>query len=432
MSTQEKSRLGFSSGQILVGAIMLLLVLAILVPVMVMYVQNEARWTAKQQKNTTAFHLAEAATEKGYWKISQSATPTQLIPIAGYSFDTKYSDIPGGTYAISIGSDANKNIIITGVGRDSNNAETRAIQVVYQTTSPISSVLYSVDENELGGSGSVEWGPMYSQTQINMGGSPKTYPRLYSPGTISSYCTSCASTPPCTDSVHYWCCGCAAYIAPVLPDFVYYKALAQSYGAAPAGCNTDNSGNNPSYYRSNSNGKFKGCTDASGKVYYIENGKMNFVAGSGGSFVLGTIIGVGGQGLEVQGSAGTGAYTAVVPPNAWKEYGLNSATWTHYKTFDAVAAENFPGLSSTYQAAATYPLTNVLVHGYVYSDGELEFTGSGNTVIHGAFHTASEVDVNANITVYYDASLNVVTQGKTTYSRLSWQDMPGQGWPSGL
>lgn len=420
-----------SAGQVLVGAIVLLLVLLILVPAMVLYVRHESRWTAKQEKSTAAFHLAEAATERGYWKISQSTVPTTIIPLAGYSFDASYSDVPGGSYAVSIGSDANKNIIVTGVGRDALKRETRAIQAVYQTSSPISSALYSFDENEVQGSGAVEWGPMYSQTQINMGGTPLTYPRLFSPGTISGYCPNCASTPPCTDSVHYWACGCASYVPPVVPNFAYYKALAQSYGAAPAHCNTDGSGNNPSYYRAN-DGNFKGCTDTSGKVYYVENGKITFSAGGGGSFVVGTIIAVGGQGLQVSGSAGGGSYTAAVPPNAWKEYGLNSTTWAHYKTFDPAAPANFPGLSSTYQSAASYPLTNVLVHGFLYSDGQLEFQGSGNTVLHGAFHTASEINVNANITVYYDANLLVVTQGKSSYTRVSWKELPGQGWPAGL
>lgn len=419
------------SGQILVGAVLMLMALLILVPAMVLYVRYESNWTVKEARTTSAFHLAEAATERGYWRISQSTIPTQIIPIAGYSFDKSYSDVSSGTYAISIGSDANKNIIVTGVGRDLLKSEVRAIQVVYQTSSPISSVLYSVEENEVSGSGTIEWGPMYSQTQINMGGSPLTYPRLYSPGTISTYAPDCGATPPCTDSLHYWACGCAPYIPPIQPNFAYYKALAQGYGAAPAHCNTNGSGNNPSYYRTD-DGNFKGCTDTSGKVYYVENGSVTFDPGSGGNYVVGTIIVVGGHGLKLHGSAGSGAYSAAVPPNAWKEYGLNPTTWAHYKTFDAGAPANFPGLSGSYQAATTYPLTNVLLHGFLYSDGELEFTGSGNTVIHGAFHTANEIIVNSNITVYYDANLNVATQGQSTYTRTSWKELLNQGWPAGL
>ena len=61
-------------GQVLVGVIVFLLVLAVIVPAMVLYVQNEARWSVKQQQNTNAFQLAEAAIDIGYQKVTESTS----------------------------------------------------------------------------------------------------------------------------------------------------------------------------------------------------------------------------------------------------------------------------------------------------------------------------------------------------------------------
>ena len=58
--------------QVLLGVIVLLVVLAILIPTMVKYVQHEAKWSVKQGQNTNAFQLAEAAVDRGYQKIAES------------------------------------------------------------------------------------------------------------------------------------------------------------------------------------------------------------------------------------------------------------------------------------------------------------------------------------------------------------------------
>lgn len=436
MSTSKKKpRLTFSSGQILVGAIMLLLILAILVPVMVMYVRNEARWTVKQQKNTSAFHLAEAATERGYWKIIQSTAIVNSIPVAGYKFDMSYSDIPGGTYAVNIGSDSSKNIIITGVGRDALGREVRAVEVIYAPGASATDSMFSVGINEIIGSENIEWGPIY--TKSNLSGNAPTWPRLYASGTIPTYCPSCAGTPPCTDSVHYWCCSCNTVkeLPPI--DFAYYKALAQGYGTAPAGCNTTTSGgSDPTYYKS-SGGFFRGCQDTSGKVYYVEDSDITFEPGGGvKNFIRGTVILAKASTIHIQGSAGSGSYTASVPPYAWREYGLNATTWAHYRTvFDPAAPATFPGINGTYQSTATYTFagSNVIVQGFVYDGGDIDLSGGGSTIVHGSLYTASGITGNGNFTLYYDTAATAgLKLTATSYTRTSWKDKPSQGWPSGL
>ena len=95
-------------GQILVIVLLGLVVLTILVPALVYYVQNEAKWTIKERKKTTAFHLAEAGIDRGIWKVKESTSTFTLastgVAINGYKFDNEYSDINGGLYRITFSS----------------------------------------------------------------------------------------------------------------------------------------------------------------------------------------------------------------------------------------------------------------------------------------------------------------------------------------
>ncbi len=427
-----------SPGQVLIGAIVLLLIAAILVPVMVSYVQNEARWTEKQQKTSAAFHLAEAATERGYWRVSLSTNPTMDIPISGYNLDLAYADIPGGAYAVGIGSDSARDIIITGLGRDAQKKEIRAIQIVYAASGTFNNSVYNFGGNELefeSGATAVEWGPIYSQADIT--GTAKTYPRLYSPQTITGYVGSCPASP-CTDSIHYWGCSCAPYLPAPAIDFNYYKQQAQSAGAAPPGCNTSSyGGNDPAYYRANNDGYFKNCQDTSGHVYYLASGNAHFSSAGQKNFIVGDLI-IPVSGMEIDGAVGSGSYSAAVPPSAWKEYGLNATTWSHYQTFDPAAPSYSslwptPGLNGTYQSTASYNLNDVMLHGLLYAGGSVEISGGANNVIHGALILAG-AEFGGGFTLYYDnaAAGRIHLSSKPTYNRTSWKELPGQGWPSGL
>ena len=215
-------------------------------------------------------------------------------------------------------------------------------------------------------------------------------------------------------------------------DFNYYKQLAQSEGPAAAACCGGQ------HYTTGSC-DFKGCQDTSGltggqpTVYYADGTDINFYAGSGGNFVVGSIILAGSSSINIHGNGGSGAYSASVPPLAWREYGLNSITWSHYRAFDSGAPGSFPGLNSSYQASASYPLSNVVVHGLLYDGGDINMGGSGNTVIHGVLLGATQISGNANLTIYYDDTVasNIQQSGKPTYSRKSWEEIQPI-WPSGL
>ena len=418
--------------------------LTILVPTIVFFVQKESNETEKERKMTAAFQLAEAATERGYWEISQLSSPTAAIPIPGYNFDQEYSDLPNGSYAISIGSDAAKDIIVTGVGRDALKKELREIQVVYSAPQATSNSMFSVGTNELSGHESVEWGPVYSWTGLT-GTSGWDWPRFYSLGTIAGWGpSSCSSAPPCTDNVHYWSCSCAPNESMPQLDFNYYKQIAQqeqaTLGSAPSGCCQGQ------YYATN-NCNFKGCQDQlgnsvspSGSVYYADGTDINFDAGQGGNFIVGTVILAGSSSININGNAGTGAYTANVPSTAWKEYcygGSGGPGWTHFATVGGSGA-NYgslcgQGVNSGGTFSNTFPLTNVAVHGLLYDGGDMNLGGSGSTVIHGALIGATQIGGSGNLTIFYDdAVANAIrTTGNPAYSRFSWKELVAI-WPPGL
>ena len=84
----RKNLLAQKRGQVLVGALLLMLLLLAIVPAVVQWVQTEARTSVKNQKSTTALNLAEAAVNRGYWK-AKSSTGTFAAMSAGVAF-------PGG------------------------------------------------------------------------------------------------------------------------------------------------------------------------------------------------------------------------------------------------------------------------------------------------------------------------------------------------
>src|SRR5262249_23706195 len=126
------------SGQILIGVIIVMTILIILLPALVSYIQRESSWSVKEQRSTRAFQLAEAGTERGYQALILSTTSVATVEGGGtlqfYNFDQKYTDLPGGVYAIKlVGNPAAQTITITSVGKDSSSNEIRAVQVVYAT-----------------------------------------------------------------------------------------------------------------------------------------------------------------------------------------------------------------------------------------------------------------------------------------------------------
>ncbi|MBL0058828.1 MAG: hypothetical protein IPP35_06910 [Elusimicrobia bacterium] len=127
-------------GQLLVGAVLVLAVLMIFVPLLVQWAGQESRWTVKQQKSSVMFALADAAVDRGTWKL-KSATSTYAAAsvgtvLAGYNFDTVYTDIEGGTYRLRFSSGPSANqVTILAEARDNLTKQVRAVRGVFENVS---------------------------------------------------------------------------------------------------------------------------------------------------------------------------------------------------------------------------------------------------------------------------------------------------------
>ncbi len=216
-------------GFLLVGVLLALLMLMIIVPVMVKWVQNDTKLSVKDQKSSIAFSLAEAAVDRGYWKVKSSTSTFNQVslgtPLTGYNFDATYRDISGGNYRIKITSGpGDSQITIYGEGRDTLNQETRAIKAVYTNTSVpgaiVSGGTLTANEASL-----VHWGPIMSIGDITLLNDAAVlgYPRKLSMGTVLPFDTN-STNPPNTDSLEWW----SNYNVPELPvfDFTTMKASA--------------------------------------------------------------------------------------------------------------------------------------------------------------------------------------------------------------
>ena len=123
-------------GFILPAVILVFVLLMIIVPVMVMWVQHDTKLSVKDQKASVAFNLAEAAVDRGYWKVkSSTATFGDVmagVPLAGYNFDASYGDVSGGSYRIYVSSGPGQHeLTIIGEGKDRSSNEVRAVKAVF-------------------------------------------------------------------------------------------------------------------------------------------------------------------------------------------------------------------------------------------------------------------------------------------------------------
>lgn len=442
MMTERQSSLfpGFRrrrNGQMAIMMVLTsILFLLIMIPMIDLYVKNEAKWSVKEKKSTTAFHLAEAGIDRARWKLKESdemwvMTSTGVIP--GYNFDKVYSDVGGGTYAIKISSDATDvdKRIVESVGRDSSSNEMRKIRAVFINNAVVDfSARAENQATNTGGNEHVEWGPVFAGVSINA--TARTFPRFFSGAHVTPQ--DGGSTTPGTDNVYWW----SYYEIPPTPKIKFELYLASAVasaaaGPAPTGCGYGKK--DPGAYYIVGPATFENCTDTSNKTYYI-TGDVTFNSGSS-NFIYGTIITLGS--INISGSGGaSGAYAARLPPEAWKEYGNN---WAHYLAFDPVGTGT-PATPATYAAALstnylatnkTYALTNVLIHGFIYTGGSSGLNGGGNCNINGSIMAGVNATMSTSgFCLYYDDLVaSQIQLSGINIELFSWYEVHAS-WPTGL
>ena len=426
-------------GQILPGAIAMLVILAVMVPAIVLWVQRENVFASKQAFNTVAFHLAEAAAEKAYLYVSQSTITWNAIQAGtaqdDYHFDKKFTDIEGGTYAISITSGpGTQQVTIITVGRDKYNRETRALRVIYSNSILGDTAIFAGQGVKIDNAVNVEWGAVMSPYTIDAAG--RNHPQFWSASQITSKDTDV--NPPNCDSPA--CCQWHAYEKnlPTTPDidFNFFRTSA----AATTGCPD----------RVGARGALLDGTLSPGSCYYpsavtdwdeTTASKTIFMESSlsiksNGMFHTGTMIVMGNVNLP-NGQWGDGTVTMSMPNTAWKQY---CNDWAAYLVFDPVAGGApavFPGLTSTYTSGAiTKTSDKVAVNGFLYVGGNFNNGGGGggNSDVYGVLYSVGTTTMTANssVTFYYNgnATSGIVTTN-VSLTRFSWKDET-IGWPSGL
>jgi|GEM_PF-1562475 len=417
-----------------------LLFLLITIPMIDLYVKNEAKWSVKEKKSATAFHLAEAGIDRGYWKLIENSTNWELITasgtISGYANDKIYTDIQGGSYKINLTTGAGGGeVVIIAAGKDSSGNEYRAIKAVYSKSS-ISAAVYGGDI-EASGSVEIVWGPMMSIDEMELSGSSnQLYPRKYSRSSIrasGSYddrdtdIGGLNKGPKSDPYIEWWSYNEPPGVPdPSQPAISYYRQKAQDQG----------------YYYSTdkniSNLVDTTCTVGSeDKVRFFEQ-DAEF---TGSKYFCGVLIVLGD--LDFTGSGASESESITVTPHseAWKEYQVNvpehagateggpMSAWdfscpgnTHPCSEphgDTDALHEYPG-DGGYHVSEPFNFKNgctahgnsdfsgesLSFQGYIYVGGELD--SSGSTWIYGMVHAPNdEVDMSGSVKIFYKGGMEI-------------------------
>ncbi len=472
-------------GQVLAGVILLVMVLLIIVPALVQWVQVESKASVKSQRTTNAFNLAEAAVERGYWMVKGStanfsqATIGTVIP--GYNFDVTYKDVSGGTYRIKLssGGSGNNSFTVVGEGRDSSTNETRAIQGVFKNQT-IYSPLMATQRVNWGKGMCPMWGPIMSQSDINLTDDFVAnwyFPRKFAKGVVNGTAANPRDTngltPPNTDNVEWWSDYKYVPDLPIL-DFASMRSSAAAtvtlnvYGCKNSTVHMDtqtwtsvagpapwdnrascgNTGSHSLHFGASYNHPFSVRTNPNNSYYWYYDGDL-IIAGDG---AVGTNYGAGLRGtLIVRGNltldaAGDYNYNGTVPANAWAEFGkLTKTTNDTAATGEYPADNGFQNSKSTWRFGtdtSCIPATGscgwintVGMRGFTYVGGNLTITQNGFMDFNGAVWVNGQViATSASQTqfcgIYFDDQLTLPTLN-VVLTQISWKEIApsSTAWP---
>lgn len=443
------------SGQIIVVAVGVLVLLLILVPALVRLVATESRWTVRDKRDATAFYLAETGVERGYWKLQDDPdyfAQLASAPISGYDFDALYADMPStaapsGVYAIKLSSYSLFGTpitplferVITAAARESFRQETATVELVVQMPGLMHAPLQARNVGLTGG-GEVHWGPILAMSSMTLsGGAINRWPRKYARASINGgpQNTDLSPAQPNYDTDNpaphseFWSYNEPPGVPdPPSIDLAYYRGLAQcSTCAAAAGYP-----GGAYYYTSNivvsnakdtqpavrfaeANLKFTGCVATMGVM--ISLGQLNFAGGPCNT-----------------GQAPPGRYPQTVP--------IPSSAWLDYRKIDTSAAGEYPGdiggpgssgVSPTYVFGApadtnTSAQLTITHHGFLFAGST--WSGTGGTVIVGTVLAPVDDGAGAGgVSIYYQDNIAIKGFQDLRFTRLRWSRMPAY-WPPGL
>ena len=460
-------------GFVLPAVLLLSALLLLIVPLMVRWAQDDAKLSVKDQKASSAFNLAEAALDRGYWKIKSSTATWSAMAggaaIAGYNFDATYEDVPGGTYRIRITSGPlAAQVTIVGEGRDRDKKEVRAVMAVFENSS-LPGPMLTNGNMQYAGAFEAHWGPVLAQSNIIVSGNAQTehYPRKYSRQVVSGGSGANARdtnglNPPNTDGEEWW----SDYDVPELPvlDFAALRSSAAANGTLNYyNVNTSSSGHiTPAGFTctvicDKPTGNWSGsprhkyhfaspeCHPKAkqGLIWYwdgdlwLTGNKTSYpkIAMKGTFIVRGNLYIASGDNYTITG--------ATVPPDAWKEYARLKTT-----DHDTATTNEYPADSGFQRSASTFNLgsqtwsggppsgnTDVGIWGFVYTGGNFTIIQGALADIYGVIWVVGNVtndNTGERSLVFYDKSLSAsLPVLNVVLTRQSWQEtVPSASpWP---
>lgn len=427
------------AGQVLVGVLLLLAVALILVPALVLHVQNEAKWSVKQVRSDRAFHLAEAGQDKTLWHLSLSTAnwskASEGIPLAGYDFDVAYADLDGGTYKISVasGPDAGQVTVISR-GRDESTKEVRSIRAVYSGATLISGFVAegSIDyQNTF----TVYWGQVTSYTGITQGGSPPYHPIKVSKGEVTPWDSDPGGANGETGKNYQ------SYVKlgdPPQVDFDYYREKAKNTSAPdPATIGGGKNGGQTAPWRGT--GYFDGTKEVKWKnytfncstcVFFLETSKAKI---DGIGYLRVEALIVYSANIHIHND-GADPYIVYVPTDAWKQY--TAGTVLNPTEGDSSATQEFPGDGGLNSVDATYSIptaafdgagnTGMSFHGFLYSHS-FNCNGGENSNVGQFLIGPGGTDISTMIIYFDPAVAQNVHYTRPQIQRVSWDEIV-QAW----
>lgn len=420
-------------GQVLVGVILVLMALLIMVPALVQWVQQESRTSVKDRKSSTAFNLAQAAVERGMWKLKSStstwASAAAGVSIAGYNFDVTYRDLPGGSYRIRFEEDTLNGVavvVVTGEGRDESSKETRAIEAVYQNVS-IPGAIIAGGNFEQAETSIVHWGPVMAMGTILVSGSAYNshYPRKLSKQWVLPYDNSLV--PPNTDNLEWW----SDYDVPELPQFDFTTMKSSAIATNTYNCSgrwnatiADQVLCNTGCVSCNVSGLYQDSRAGNNYIWYWDQDVV--INGTG---IKGTTI-VRGNLTLVGGDYGNSGMNMRVPYGAWREYqqfdNASTNTYPGDNGYQAVKNEYQLGANDTIEGGPTGSDTGF--NGFVYVGSDIN--ASGDADVYGAIWVVGAWNSADNIIIFYNDQLNVPTLN-VVLVRQSWKEVSpsATSWP---
>ncbi len=476
---------GERRGQVLAGVVLIMMVLLILIPAMVQWVQIESKGSVSSQKTTRAFNLAEAAIERGYWKVKGSTASFNQASIGtvipGYNFDVTYRDVVGGTYRIKVssGGAGNNSVTIYGEGRDNSTAQVRSLVAVFKNQT-IYSPLMATQRVNWGKGMCPMWGPIMSQSDINLQDDYVAnwyFPRKFAKGVVNGTAANPRDTngltPPNTDNLEWWSDYKYVPDLPIL-DFATLRSSAAAtgtlnvYGCAASATHLDtatwitvagpapwdlrggcgNTGAHNLHFGASYN-HWNGAKRVPNNSYiWYYDGDVILagdavVHGTYGAGLRGSLIVRGNLTLDTNGDYD---YTGTVPANAWVEYGKLTRT-----TFDTAATLEYPADNGLHKSLPTWrfgtdssciPATGscgwintVGMRGFTYVGGNLTITQNGFMDFNGAVWVnggvvATSASQSQFCGIYFDDQLVMPTLN-VVLTQISWQETsPSKvAWP---